>query len=278
MEQKRILWITAAVGVFLLVVIGAALILYSPAQTSDPVLASSALEDTTWVRLPAQPQGASTAVPATGEGVVTVTSQPMQEIPLGQSPLQQVPAGVSSIEKLNGLTVYTESAQVYSTGTTTIDLNALKVQETPVAAVKAENAVAREAVASGKTAAPSVAASTATAPTAAVKPAQTASAPKPVATPVSIKKTTPLPDQFWVQAASYSSRKNADTAREALSANKIPCEVFTYTDSKGKVFYRVRVGPYATKSEAEYWQSRIALIEEFKMTQSYVTNATAKAN
>jgi cell division protein FtsN len=91
---------------------------------------------------------------------------------------------------------------------------------------------------------------------------------------VSVKK--PLADQFWVQAAAYKSKKNADNAREALTANKLPCEVFTYTD-KGELYYRVRVGPYTTESEAKYWQTRIAQITEFSDVPSYVTNATAKA-
>ena len=35
MEQKRILWIVAAVGIFLLVVVGAALILYAPQKQNS---------------------------------------------------------------------------------------------------------------------------------------------------------------------------------------------------------------------------------------------------
>jgi cell division septation protein DedD len=81
-----------------------------------------------------------------------------------------------------------------------------------------------------------------------------------------------------VQAASFVSRRNADNARDALNSEKIPCEVFTFSDAKGNVYYRVRVGPYATRSEAEYWQTRIARINAFSGTRSFVTNATAKAN
>ena len=50
MEQKRILWIIAAVGVFFLVVIGAALILYSPTQATDPAIASLQIQNDTWTR------------------------------------------------------------------------------------------------------------------------------------------------------------------------------------------------------------------------------------
>ena len=40
MEQKKTLWIIAATGLFLLVVIGAAIILYSPGNNPTPVMAS----------------------------------------------------------------------------------------------------------------------------------------------------------------------------------------------------------------------------------------------
>ena len=72
-------------------------------------------------------------------------------------------------------------------------------------------------------------------------------------TTTSAVKTAPtkLPDQFWVQVASFTGKKNAEEAREALAAAKISSEIFTYKDAKGTVFYRLRVGPYTTKSEAE---------------------------
>ena len=58
MEQKRTLWIIAAVGVFLLVVLGAALILYSPKATSGQIASghnSTKTNDSGWISLaPAQ--------------------------------------------------------------------------------------------------------------------------------------------------------------------------------------------------------------------------------
>lgn len=56
-----------------------------------------------------------------------------------------------------------------------------------------------------------------------------------------------------------------------LDENRIPSEVFTYKDSKNTLYYRVRVGPYTTKSEAEYWKNRICQIADFKNSQSYIT-------
>ncbi|MCI7546154.1 MAG: SPOR domain-containing protein [Treponema porcinum] len=84
--------------------------------------------------------------------------------------------------------------------------------------------------------------------------------------------------QYWVQVTALTSRKSADTAREVLDENKITADVFTYTDAKGQLFYRVRVGPYTTKSEAEYWQAKIARIDTFKNTSSYVASTKTTVN
>ena len=59
-----------------------------------------------------------------------------------------------------------------------------------------------------------------------------------------------------------------------MDENKIPSDIFTYTDTKNNLFYRVRIGPYTTKSEAEYWKARIEEIDFFKTSQCYVTTTT----
>ena len=60
-----------------------------------------------------------------------------------------------------------------------------------------------------------------------------------------------------------------------LAENKIPAEVFTYTDAKKQVFYRVRVGPYTTKTEASFWKEKILKIDQFKDSKAYVTDSSA---
>ena len=85
-----------------------------------------------------------------------------------------------------------------------------------------------------------------------------------------------LVDQYWVQVASVTNKHNAENARAALAANKIESEIFTHKADDGKLYYRLRVGPYTTKTEAEYWKGRIALIDEFADTESFITNTAAK--
>lgn len=85
-----------------------------------------------------------------------------------------------------------------------------------------------------------------------------------------------IEDKFWVQVASYTTKKMADQARVALDAQKIDVEVFTYTE-KNTTYYRVRAGSYTTKSEAEYWKNQIEKIDAFKDAKPYVVNSSAKA-
>ncbi|EPF25472.1 hypothetical protein HMPREF1221_02018 [Treponema socranskii subsp. paredis ATCC 35535] len=105
--------------------------------------------------------------------------------------------------------------------------------------------------------------------TASPKTAQKNTAAKPKA------KTSAGKTQYWVQAASFANKNGADAARSVLDENKIPADVFTYKDGKGKVFYRVRIGPYVTKSEAEYWRTRVAQINDFKSGESYITQTSS---
>ena len=101
--------------------------------------------------------------------------------------------------------------------------------------------------------------------------------PAPKAEQKAPAKITPAPapktvTRFWVQVAAYTNKKTAENAREILSENKISSDIFTYQDNKNRLFYRVRVGPYTTKSEAEYWQSKISKISDFSKEQSFVTS------
>ena len=212
----------------------------------------------------------------------------------GEPTDSQAAEGDAAVTQTENLTVIANgTTNVYSTGTTTIDLNALKSGTT--SSVTAQNAAAQEAIARTEQNAPAAstpAASTPAATTTSAKTTTTTTSTKTASTTstgsASSKKTssasssskttsTAAADRFWVQAASYSSKKNADEARELLDKNGIQCEVFTFTDSKGTLFYRVRVGPYTTKSEAEYWKQQIDAIELFAKAGTYITNSSAPA-
>ncbi len=302
MEQKRTLWIVAAAGIFLLAVVGAALILYSPSLHQPAGVQAGFDPASGWISSTKQGE---VSVPENTLAFTTETTAPAdQTSALTPSPFTAFD-NVNDTQKIaqadntlhaDKLTVISDNATVYSNETTTIDLNSLKAssgngivaknemtanqintnrqvekktyeEPAPVAenyyapAPSTKKAVAKKETPKAKTSSSKAAVA---------KTTETkAAAAKKVA--AAAKKT---PDSFWVQAAAYTSKRNADEARTTLESNKIPSEVFTFTDSNGKTFYRVRVGPYVTKSEAEYWQTRIGMIDKFASSKSVIVNTS----
>ncbi len=267
MEQKKTLWIVAASGVFLLVVIGAALLLNAPSSNA-PATASITTIDTTPVTAKVE------------ESVISPVETPASTSALDSNTLafQSVENGEPAADSaaVDGQV----AAATPAPAQTTIELNASSssaVTATSRAGQEALSNAGAKSTAStiytgnpgaseaSKTvaAAPAKSSSAAPAKSSSAAPKKKVSAPAP--------KAPALSSKYWVQAASFTNKKSADSARAALDDNKIPAEVFTYKDNKDKLFYRVRVGPYTTKSEAEYWKTRVCKIDLFKDTQSYVT-------
>jgi len=284
MEQKKTLWIIAAVGVFLLVVLGVPAILHYPSRNPVPAYASIS---------PVEKSKASSG-----------WTKPVVD--------------VSAPDKVSDLVVLADNATVYSPnvtspaqssstsadGATTIDLNALKneiISETqvppqpqninitvnlpenktnekttvitPYAETKSEKTEVA-AVTSPVTTKPLSENTVKTVKKAETKAVKTVSQPKAnTQTAKAVPKEEPKKTQFWVQVAAYSNKKGAEEARSLLDENKIPSDIFTYRDNKDKLYYRVRVGPYTTKSEAEYWRTKIVKIKDIdNANDSYITS------
>lgn len=282
MEQKRTLWIVAAVGVFLLVVLGAALILYTP-QSKQATIANSRVTNSStasngWISLaPSAPLQTSTNTDEKVEEESSVL------------PEKEIPNPAKTELRTEEVNIYAENANVYSEKT---ELNKLgenatvkaESSEKPTTIVLTEPEKTAEAKASKpevskprsnvavknsvleKQKAPAKPEHKNTAKTA--KTGQNKS--------VSAKPSVKEPEivQYWVQVSALTSRKSADEARNKLGENQITADVFTYTDNKKQLFYRVRVGPYTTKSEAEYWRTKISKIDSFQNSSSYITSTT----
>ena len=131
MEQKKTLWIIAATGLFLLVVIGAAIILYSPGNNPTPVIASVPVPPQTssggWT-MPLQPSdNQENSALSQNEGRFDSTfTQPEKQ------------ADADNIQHIQELTVISGKTNVYEitapesakdadlNAQNTIDLNSLK--------------------------------------------------------------------------------------------------------------------------------------------------------
>ncbi len=301
MEQKRLLWIIAAVGVFLLVVLGAALMIYSPA-TKNPqsiAAANSGNKNTSngWISLaPAQAEAPETAFAAMSDQKLSDdenedsdynTENAASSVRSGFDFETETPKDI----RVKDLTVHAENATIYAKDTdsknltapavnttTTIDLNPpAQVSQIKTKTVVTPNVIAKNNAATEKDTDKSYANETKTS----IKITETKKvAAKPARniqkSAVKAEPKKPMITRYWVQVSSLTSRKSADAAREELAKNQITADVFTYTDKKNQMYYRVRVGPYTTKTEAEYWCGKIAKIDTFKNSAGYVTSTTTE--
>jgi len=68
---------------------------------------------------------------------------------------------------------------------------------------------------------------------------------------------------FWVQALSANSEKEAHAKRDRLAAHGFPSAVVPGPGPHGRV-YRVRVGPYGTREEAQHAASRLKAREKLE--------------
>lgn len=282
MEQKRTLWIVAAVGVFLLVVLGAALILYTP-QSKQATIANSRVTNSStasngWISLaPSAPLQTSTNPDEKADEESSVLSD------------KEIPNPAKTELRAEEVNIYAENANVYSEKT---ELNKLgenatvkaETSEKPTTIVLTEPEKTAEAKASKPEFSKprsnvAVKNSVSEKQKTPAKPEHknTAKAAKAGQNKsVSAKPSVKEPEivQYWVQVTALTSRKSADEARNKLGENQITADVFTYTDNKKQLFYRVRVGPYTTKSEAEYWRTKISKIDSFQNSSSYITSTT----
>ena len=307
MEQKKTLWIIAEVSVFLLVVMGAAMILYNPgAGASRKVASIKPVEKSVQTSSSSGWTNSTTVEPASTSSPqvsdMFVVSENTTVLDLGQSGTSAAATDTQSTTTidLNALKreLAADAALAQTTPQSNINItvnlsekeNTSKVEEPPViltteyytgkakeaeetekatAVKKTETAVAKTpSTGSGTTKSSSASKTTTAAKTTA---STTSTASTSSGTAGTVAKAAAV-TRFWVQVAAYSNKKTAENARSVLSDKKINSDIYTYEDAKSKLFYRVRVGPFTTKSEAEYWQSKIVEIAEFAKAGSYVTS------
>ena len=74
--------------------------------------------------------------------------------------------------------------------------------------------------------------------------------PTPVKTPVKAAVKAAEAEAFWVQVDSLSSKDQAEARKRGMAAAGFKAAIVPGTGPKGTI-YRVRVGPYATREEAD---------------------------
>ncbi len=262
MEKRKLLLIVISVGVFLVIVIGATMLVFAPKPSAPAGTGGSmaAAEN-----LPSGPATVDASEWVRDPSAVSGLQQPADRSPAGQGLAGQGPAGQNPSGRGDVIIIYGDrqtpgSAASVTTAPAAGD-NGLVIQvPTPPAVAVPQPAEVTEKPAP----APKQVQAPPKKETAKPAPAKTQSAPK---------KAPKIVDDFWVQTGSFSAKARAEAAKETLAAKGIASLVET-KEVDGKTFYRVRVGPYASKTEAEYWLSLVKTIDGFG--ESYVSLAKAK--
>ncbi len=121
----------------------------------------------------------------------------------------------------------------------------------------------------GQPAATSPAASTPAATAPQASPARTAVRPSTPA-PATVKKPRKGID-FWIQTGSYKSQGKAEELVTLLESKGLTGRVFSYT-SKTDTYYRVRIGPYPNKGDAEKFLAEVKHVQGLET--SYIAQVT----
>lgn len=314
MEQKKTLWIIAAAGVFLLVVLATAGIMYSPAKNQEQAIRTTVSysknnensNDTGWINNQENSSTEKKDFIVFSENTTVYelagknqkTNDFVNESPKSVTEVQQPVSESNTIDLnllKNDLLAQNQPREPQQNINITVNVPANKsesnekksvsqvqapqqVSDADKSVIENDYYVGTSSAKKDSKPAPQKQVQPQPVKVAKTEPAKEKTVSKPVAKSTSkTAKTVSTPQenlvtQYWVQVASYSNKKGAESARSVLDSNKIPADVFTYVDNKENMFFRVRVGPYTTKSEAEYWRSKINNINEFAKAESYVTS------
>jgi DedD protein len=231
MEKKKLLLIAVSAGIFMVIVLGASILVFTPRQ-GFPDGGTATAE-------------AAASVPAAASAAAVPEPVPArpEELPAGDASLPVDPARnniprVSIIEPPKG----------------TVPVGTAAIAAPPVAApiAAAENVSAKPVR------------SPAAVPVQPAKKAAPAAAPK--------KAEAKAVPAFWVQTGSYAAKSGADKARENLSSRGLT-PIVTNSLVQGKTWYRVRIGPYPSQSEADYWLTLVKAIQGFENSQVWKSNS-----
>jgi DedD protein len=263
MEQKKLLLVAISVGIFLVIVIGAAMLALG-AGTS----ASSAALASTPRPIPPGPAGTAEGFPSAVEpGYAEGT--PVDPAELLRNPdavpgLNAAPDGAPFQQNNFYINGSPERASPGETGETGTPQTVITVPPRTAAGVPDEPPAGR---ALSRPSAP--ASRPAPVPAAASRPVQAkpaapvAKAPEPAAR---------VYDNYWVQTGSFSVKARAEGVKETLASKGIS-SIIENREIDGKTFFRVRVGPYTSQEEADYWLPLIRSINGFENSQVWKTQS-----
>ena len=230
MEKKKLLLVAISVGVFLVIVVGASLLIFSPGNDSAAKRQALTPEISTGVDPWETDQNTEQSAQTDSRANFRPNSEPQFSTSSENEPVkpaENVPVTITVPQP-----------------------HAAAVPDIPVAAQKP-----------------------------AAKPVQTKPVtkpdtpkvvqPKPVPAPAVVAKPrteTKAYNDYWIQTGAFSTKVRAEGAKESL-ADKGIASVIDNSNVNGKTWYRVRVGPYISENEANYWLALVKAIDGFSDSQ-----------
>jgi DedD protein len=268
MEKKKLLLVAVSVGVFLAIVVSAAILIFTP-KTPGTGTALSA----------ARP------IPAGALGTIP-----------GQEPLQTQPATVDAadmVRNADGIQGIQAPPQTTAVQENQFYINGENSGENPVGGLAGAKPAGDDATrvvinvpkpstaavpdapveTAGRSAPRQTVSASRPAAAAPAKPAAAAPAPakpKPAAQPAAAPVKTY--SDYWVQTGAFTAKVRAEGVKETLSSKGIT-SIIENREVDGKVWYRVRVGPYTSENEANYWLALVKSIDGFGDSQVRMTQA-----
>ncbi|MBR4373849.1 MAG: SPOR domain-containing protein [Treponema sp.] len=283
--QRRTLWIMAAAGLFLLVVIGAAVVLYSPAVNKEregKAVASEYNPDDGW-----NDDAIKTVEDASLSDGSSVSEIPDSPFESSLDAAKDTSSDVYSFD-LEDMKPFDSSSASSSVATTdpkladsvfasdmegdqnTIDLNKISSSTSSVSAknefTAAQLESAKSASADSSRSSSSSASAKKSSSSSSASSAKVASSSKTS----SSSSSASVKHAYWIQVGSFSDKSKADSARENLESKGYR-NVSNSTTKED--MYRVRIGPYAAKSEAENVLVKVVKIKGYE--NAYVVDANA---
>jgi cell division protein FtsN len=107
------------------------------------------------------------------------------------------------------------------------------------------------------------------------KPEPTAGQVKPTPKPYITKKETKTKQitEYWIQAGSFKTKSKAESLNQKLIEHGFEGQIHT-RELNGVTYYRVRIGPYTNKAEAEKFLSWIKVLDG--MEDCYISQIKLK--
>jgi cell division protein FtsN len=100
--------------------------------------------------------------------------------------------------------------------------------------------------------------------------------------PAPVKSTAPKTSartgpEYWIQTGSYKSQTRAEELATLLGGKGLAGRVFSYTAGK-ESYFRVRIGPYTNKGEAEKFLSTVKQIQGLESSYISMVGGAKRAN